>query len=296
MIFVICGPTGAGKSALALRLAQDFDGEIINGDAYQVYRGMDIGTAKPTPDEQALVPHHLFDILDVNQPFSVADYQKYLREVIANRENDQHPLFIVGGNGLYVKAALFDYDFQTQKEFDTSIYDHLNNEELHRELAKVDSLSAEKFHMNNRRRVLRALAIYHQTGLSKSAIESQQKHQLLYPVHFIGLMNDRQELYERINHRVDQMISQGLVDEVLHLYEKYPTAKQAFQAIGYKEIINGYQQKEDLSEVIAKIKQHTRNYAKRQLIFYRTQLPVQWYQTIEEIYNAVKILIEEQTA
>ena len=296
MIFVICGPTGAGKSALALRLAQDFSGEIINGDAYQVYRGMDIGTAKPTIDEQALVPHHLFDILDIDEPFSVADYQKRLRDIIAKRQNDHHPLFIVGGNGLYVKAALFDYDFQPQKEFDSSIYDHLNNAELHAELVKVDPLSAEKFHMNNRRRVLRALAIYQETGHSKSTLESQQKHQLLYPVHFIGLLMDRAELYEQINQRVEQMIAKGLVDEVLRLYQKYPTAKQAFQAIGYKEIISGYHQKEDLAVVVAQIKQHTRNYAKRQLIFYRTQLPVQWYQTSQEAYDAIKSILEEQKA
>ncbi|MGI6714053.1 MAG: tRNA (adenosine(37)-N6)-dimethylallyltransferase MiaA [Bacilli bacterium] len=294
MIFVILGPTGVGKSSLALRLAKDFSGAIVNGDAYQIYRGMNIGTAKPTPEEMKLVPHYLFDILDVTQPFSVADYQIRLREIIDHRDSDQ-PLFIVGGNGLYVKAALYDYHFPAEKSYDTGEYDHYSNKELHAKLVKIDPKSAEKIHPNNRRRVLRALTIYLTTGESKTVHEAKQSQRLLYNAKFIGLRMDREVLYQRIEARVDQMVKEGLFAEVHHLYERYPEAEQALQAIGYKEIILGEKMGKSPEEIIDKIKQHTRNYAKRQMVFYRANLPVEWYTDQEKAYRAVKKYIEEQT-
>lgn len=287
MIFVILGPTGVGKSSLALRLARDFSGAIINGDAYQIYRGMDIGTAKPSRQEQALVPHYLFDILALDEPFSVADYQIKLREILDNADPKQ-PLFIVGGNGLYIKAALYDYHFPAEKSFDTGEYDQYSNEELHAKLAKVDPESAKKIHPNNRRRVIRALTIYLATGESKSAHEAKQEHQLLYDVKFIGLTMERQKLYERVEARVDKMVQDGLFEEVHQLVKKYPKAEQSLQAIGYKEIIIGEKEGKTKAEIIDKIKQHTRNYAKRQMVFYKANLPVEWYTNPEDAYQAVK--------
>lgn len=281
MIYALVGPTASGKSSLAIYLALKYKGIIINGDAFQVYKGMDIGTAKPSLEERKLVPHYLYDILDVNQEFSIYEYQKLLRKTLDEHKDEL--IFIVGGSGLYLKSSLYDFTLSCENKFDMKEYDSYSNEQLYELLKEVDYESSLKIHQNNRRRVLRALEINFSTGLKKSDIEKNQEHKLLYDVSFLSLDINRDLMYERINKRVDEMVSTGLFREVNDLLSKYPSSLKSFQAIGYKQIINGLKENKSEEEIIEEIKKVTRNYAKRQMTYFKHQLPVIWCKTKEEI-------------
>lgn len=288
MIIVVAGPTCSGKSSLAIRLAQLLDAEIINGDAFQVYKYFDIGTAKPTLKERALVPHHLFDFVDPNNNFNVKDYQEIARKTIADLENKKKNIIIVGGTGLYQKATLFDFSFDDEDNHaDMSDLASLSNEELYEELRKVDEESTKTIHINNRKRVLRAIEIYRLHGKTKSSIIDSQEHKLLYDVMFIGLNVEREKLYNDINNRVDEMIKDGLVEEVSNLKNKYPESIHAFQAIGYKELLAYLDHKLTLNEAIELIKKNSRNYAKRQMTYFKNQLPMKWFDNADKAYNYV---------
>lgn len=288
MIIVVAGPTCSGKSSLAIRLAQLLNAEIINGDAFQVYKYFDIGTAKPTLKERALVPHHLFDFVDPNNNFNVKDYQEIARKTIADLENKKKNIIIVGGTGLYQKATLFDFSFDDEDNHaDMSDLASLSNEELYEELRKVDEESTKTIHINNRKRVLRAIEIYRLHGKTKSSIIDSQEHKLLYDVMFIGLNVEREKLYNDINNRVDEMIKDGLVEEVSNLKNKYPESIHAFQAIGYKELLAYLDHKLTLNEAIELIKKNSRNYAKRQMTYFKNQLPMKWFDNADKAYNYV---------
>lgn len=288
MIIVVAGPTCSGKSSLAIKLAQALDAEIINGDAFQVYKYFDIGTAKPTLKERALVPHHLFDFVDPNNNFNVKDYQELARKTIADLENKKKNIIIVGGTGLYQKATLFDFSFDDEDNHaDMSDLASLSNEELYEELRKVDEESTKTIHINNRKRVLRAIEIYRLHGKTKSSIIDSQEHKLLYDVMFIGLNVEREKLYNDINNRVDEMIKDGLVEEVSNLKNKYPESIHAFQAIGYKELLAYLDHKLTLNEAIELIKKNSRNYAKRQMTYFKNQLPMKWFDNADKAYNYV---------
>ena len=239
MIVVICGPTASGKSKLAIRLAKDFNGEIINGDAFQVYKELEIGTAKPTKEELMMATHHLFDYVEPTKNHSVMDYQVEARKTINEILSRKKLVVIVGGTGLYQKASLYDYTFTEEKEnVDLSDLASLSNEELYSYLVSLDEKASLKIHPNNRKRVLRAIAIIRQTGCKKSEIEEAQEHKMIYEdVHFVGLNINREELYKKINDRVDSMFEEGLVEEVTSLYEKYDFNNNAFKGIGYKEFV-----------------------------------------------------------
>ena len=288
MIIVVAGPTCSGKSSLAIKLAQVLNAEIINGDAFQVYKYFDIGTAKPTLTERALVPHHLFDFVDPNTNFNVKDYQELARKTIADLENKKKNIIIVGGTGLYQKATLYDFSFDDEDNHaDMSDLVSLTNEELYEELKKIDEESTKTIHVNNRKRVLRAIEIYRLHGKTKTSIIDSQEHKLLYDVMFIGLNVEREKLYNDINNRVDEMIKDGLVEEVTNLKTKYPESIHAFQAIGYKELLAYLDHKLTLNEAIELIKKNSRNYAKRQMTYFKNQLPMKWFDNADKAYNYV---------
>lgn len=220
-LIVIVGPTAVGKTHLSVQLAKKLNGEIINGDAMQVYQGLDILTAKIKKEEMEGVPHHLFSFLPVSQDYNVADYQKNIRLKIKEIQNRNKTPIIVGGTGLYIKAALYDYEFKEQQENQhqeiQKKYQDFTNQQLFDYLTQIDAESAKILHPNNRRRVLRAIEIYENTGESKSSLLNQQKHHLLYDCIFIGLTLPVEELNQRINNRVEEMFLQPIIEEVKNL-------------------------------------------------------------------------------
>ena len=277
-IICIVGPTGVGKSSLAISLALKANGEIINGDAFQIYKEMYIGTAKPTLEERKLVPHHLFDYVEPTYEFSIFDYQKNLRSKIEELQKKNVNIIVCGGTGLYLKSGFYDFNLNEKEEhIDMSSYEQKTNEELHKILQDIDYEESLKIHPNNRKRVLRAIQIYLETGNKKSDIIAKQEHKPLYDVEFIGLTRDREELYDIINKRVDKMYEMGLVDEVKSLMNKYPTSLRSFQAIGYKELMDGIINHKDENEIKELIKKNSRNYSKRQFTYFNNQLNVKWF-------------------
>lgn len=286
MIICIVGPTGVGKSNLAIKIASQVGGEIINGDAFQVYQKMNIGTAKPSEEELAKVPHHLFSYLEPSEEFSIFEYQQNLRSKIEELKSRNKPIIIVGGSGLYLKSGLYDYSFNQESiKVDLSKYEGMDNLALHHALEELDYESAQKIHFNNRKRLLRAIEIYLQTGTKKSDVINMQKHELLYPVSFIGLTKPRDVLYSIINRRVEIMVEQGLFEEVDQLLEEYPSTLKSFQAIGYKEIIQGRIDGLSSEKIIELIQKNSRNYAKRQFTFFKNQIPVEWFDDVNEAYE-----------
>lgn len=286
MIILIAGPTCSGKSELAIRVAQNINAEIINGDAFQVYQELDIGTAKPTKKEREIVPHHLFDFVSPNKEYNVKDYQSDARNVIKKLQSEHKNIIIVGGTGLYQKATLYDFNFADEdNKVDMSDLDDLSNEELYEVLKKLDFEATKTIHMNNRKRVLRAIEIYRAHGVTKSSIIQSQNHKPIYEdIVFVGLDAERASLYDAINKRVDKMMECGLLEEVKNLKDKYDTTKHAFQAIGYKELLSYLNGEISLESAIELIKKNSRNYAKRQMTYFKHQMPVVWFNDKNEAY------------
>ena len=283
MIISIVGPTGVGKSKLAIEVALKVHGEIVNCDAFQIYKYLDIGTAKPSKEERELVPHHLFDYVEPDYPFSVYDYQVTLRNKIKELEEKNVPIILVGGTGLYLKASLYDFSLSKEEEkIDMSKYLQMDNQTLHQELEKLDYEESLKIHQNNRKRVLRAIEICLSQGKKKSDIIMSQEHKLLYDVTFVGLTKPRDELYDLINKRVDLMFEQGLYLEVETLMKKYDHSLRSFQAIGYKEIIQGIENHQSIEEIKELIKKNSTRYAKRQYTYFNHQLDVNWFMDKDE--------------
>ena len=282
-IIVITGPTAVGKTKLSIELAKKYNGEIINADAVQVYKGLDIGSAKVTEEEKENIPHHLFDIKDVNEEYTIYHYQKDCREKIKEILDRGNIPILVGGTGLYIKAALYDYKLTEEKE--TNTYDNLTDEELYNKLLEVDKdIVIDK---NNRRRLIRALNYYKENNKS---INTNTTNKLLYDAIFIGLTTDRRILYDKINNRVDIMIKDGLLNEVKAFYDKNIRTKPLLNAIGYREIYSYFDGNISLEEATDKIKQNSRHYAKRQYTFFNHQLPIVWFETN---YNNFNITVEE---
>ena len=239
-----------GKSETALEVAKNFNAEIVNGDAFQIYKEMNIGVAKPPVEYFSVIPHHLFSFVDVNHDYSIAEYQKDLRKTVGEILSRGKNVVIVGGSGLYIRSALYDYEFSEQPEIDMSKYEKMDNEELHKELKKIDPKQAEIIHKNNRKRVLRAIEIYLTQGKTKSEIIESQEHKLIYDAKFFVRNMDRDTLYSLIDKRVDKMIEQGLFNEVRDIFVKYGKNCKALQAIGYKELIPVAEGKYSLGEGI----------------------------------------------
>jgi len=285
MIYVITGPTNTGKDRVAIDLAKRLGGEIINADAFHVYKQLLIGTNKPKEDDFQGIKHHLFGSIDVSESYSIARYQIEARAIIDDLLTRNIPVILLGGSGLYIRAALFDYRFQEEKEIDLSKYDNLSSEELYRELQTVDIESSRQIHPNNRKRVLRALKIFMAQGIKKSDIPIVSTNLPIYDVRFYGVEFDRESLYLRIAKRVERMVNEGLFEEVKSLINKYGSKQQAFSAIGYKEVIAYYEGKLTQEEAIKTIVTNTRHYVKRQMTFVRHQFPMKWIKCADEIFQ-----------
>ena len=282
-VIVITGPTAVGKTKLSIELAKRYNGEIINADAVQVYKGLDIGSAKVTEEEKEDILHHLFDIKEVDEEYTIYHYQKDCRKLIKEVQGRGKTPILVGGTGLYIKAALYDYKLTEEKE--TNTYDNLTDEELYNKLLEVDKdIVIDK---NNRRRLIRALNYYKENNKS---INTNTTNKLLYDAIFIGLTTDRRILYDKINTRVDIMIKDGLLNEVKAFYDKNVRTKPLLNAIGYREIYSYFDGNISLEEAIDKIKQNSRHYAKRQYTFFNHQLPIVWFETN---YNNFNNTVEE---
>lgn len=287
-LLVLVGPTAVGKTALSLKLANMYNAEIISGDSMQVYRGMDIGTAKATPEERALVPHHLIDIRDPDEPYSVSDFQEECGQAIRDISSRGKLPFIVGGTGLYIQSVVYGYRFSEagqDEDFrrEMRLYaEEYGVEALHEKLRAIDPESAERLHKNDVRRVIRALEIHHLTGRTVSQVLKEQPSESPYRVCLIGLTMRRDVLYERINARVDQMIEQGLIEEVRGLLERgYGPGLISMQGLGYKEIIGYLLGEYNRQHAIELLKQNTRRFAKRQLSWFRHMKGISWVDMTE---------------
>ena len=277
MILCIVGPTGVGKTKMSVELAKKYDAIIINCDAMQVYKGMDIGTAKVTEEEKEGIEHYLFDFVDPKINYTVFDYQKDVR-ILLEKFKDRNIIF-VGGTGLYLKAALYSYEFN-EEDTTTNEYEELSNEELY-ELAKEKDPNT-MIHANNRKRLVRFL--------NKKEINTE-KSTPLYKAIYIGLTCNREDLYDRINKRVDKMFEEGLLKEVRRFYDKNIESKALSTAIGYKELYAYFKGEIDLEEAKELIKKNSRHYAKRQYTWFNNQMDIKWFnadfndfnKTIEEV-------------
>lgn len=277
-VLVIVGPTASGKSAFGIECAKAFNGEIISGDSIQIYRGLNIGSAKISQDEMSNIKHHLIDIKDANETYSVKEFQERGRSLIEEISLKNKLPIIVGGTGLYIKALLYDYVFFDEEEKDNP-YDELSNEDIYDVLLKEDPASLEKIHINNRKRLVRALNVLrkHKTGIAD--IASKQEHKLLYDAKIIGLTIDRESLYERINMRVDKMIEDGLLEEIQGLLDSgINFSNQSMQGIGYKEFKEYFNGEKSLDECIASVKSNTKHFAKRQYTWFKNQMNLNWYE------------------
>ena len=270
MIICIVGPTGVGKTKLSVELAKKYNAIIINNDAMQVYEKLNIGTAKPTKEEMNGIENYLFDFVPVDRFYTVYDYQKDARKIIEDNKNRN--IIFVGGTGLYLKATLYDYLFEEENEFNN--YENLTNEEIYKLAIKKDKNIT--IHPNNRQRLIRFLN-------KKDEIIKDSKE--LYNAIYIGLTTDRNNLYQRINNRVDEMVKEGLIEEVKSLYDRNVNSKVINTAIGYKELYKYFDKEIDLDEALELIKKKSRNYAKRQYTFFNNQLNVKWFETDYTNFN-----------
>ena len=291
VVLAIVGPTAVGKTALSIKLAKTFNGEIINGDSMQIYRELSIGTAKITEEEMEGVPHHLLDIKDPTDSFSVAEYQKIVRQQIEEIASRGKLPIIVGGTGLYIQSVLYDFRFTEQPKIDVDLQrqlEKLSPEALFNRLQIVDPEAAKEIHPNNIQRIMRAIERVELSGKQKKEIEQDQGHEKVYPHYIIGLTTDRDILYERINKRVDLMVENGLLQEVKMLHEKGIRGVQSIQAIGYKEIYAYLDGLLTLDEALENLKQNSRRYAKRQLTYFRNKMDIHWYDPFVDTEKILK--------
>jgi len=268
MILVITGPTGVGKTKMSIELAKKYNAVIINADSMQVYKGLDIGTAKIKEEEKEGIPHELFDIKEVEEMYTVYDYQCDVRTLLKKYENQN--IILVGGTGLYIKAALYDYQFLDEEEKDLS---DISDEELYKLCLEKDPNC--DIHMNNRKRLERFF----------SRNETNGKNKLLYPATFIGLTTDREKLYEIINKRVDKMVDEGLIEEVKKFYDLNIRSKSIMTGIGYKELYKYFDNLISLEEALEEIKKNSRKYAKRQYTWFNNQMKINWFEVNFDDFN-----------
>ena len=300
-IIVVAGPTAVGKTQYAIELAKALDGEIVSCDSMQLYKYMDIGSAKPTAEELAQAKHYLVDEIDPRQPFSVAEYQKMASAAIREIHEKGKPAIISGGTGLYLNSLLYEMDFGAdvaddgyRKELEDFAAEQ-GTEALHARLAEKDPAAAERIHPNNIKKVIRALEAVEKGGKAIRPFTEVQKENPLYRPFLIGLTRDRQELYDRINMRVDILMQQGLLEEVTGLFEMGLTEDNiSMKGIGYKEIIHHLKGEYTLEEAVDKIKQNTRHYAKRQLTWFRRYEKMNWFDlsTYDSTESALEDMLE----
>ena len=287
-IIVITGPTGVGKTKLSVLLAKKIKGEIINADSMQVYKGLDIGTAKIKETEKGGIKHHLFDICNVYDNYTIYNYQNDSRKAIKDIQRRRKTPILVGGSGLYIKASLYDYKLVNEKFH--SEFNELSNEEL---LAEIKKDHDTDIHVNNRKRLVRELNKIKNNSVTESNIDTP-----LYDIVVIGLTTNRDKLYEIIDNRVDLMFKEGLLKEVKDLYDERVQSKAIKTGIGYKELYEYFKGNISLDEAINLIKKNSRNFAKRQYTFFNHQMNVKWFDvdfdnfdnTVNEVYEYINNL------
>lgn len=281
MIIVVCGATASYKTRLSVDLAKRYNGIVVNADSLQVYKELDIATAKIKEEEKERIPHYLFDIVDKNDMYTVYDYQKDLRNILDN--NKDKNIIIVGGTGLYIKAGLYNYVFEDDTSYDT--YNDISNEELYEKVKeKYPNLD---IHVNNRKRLIRAL--------NKKEDYDNKGNELLYDAKFIAIDLDRDVLYDRINRRVDIMVKDGLIEEARKLYDEHVYSKAVMTCIGYKELYMYFDGKISLNEALDLIKKNSRHYAKRQYTWFKNQMDVKWFKLdkcYDETYKEIIAYLE----
>ena len=283
MIYVVMGPTCSGKTELANYLIDKLNCEAVNFDAFQIYKDMNIGTAKLSKDDPHYKKYQLLDIKTPNETFSVMEYQSLCREVLSKLLDKYDDVVLVGGTGLYIRAALFDYSFEKEEvPVDDDLLE-LSNEDLHKLLESLDVEESKKIHVNNRKRLLRAISLIRHSNKKKTDILNEQEHKPIYKdIKFIFLCPNREELYKNIDKRVLSMMENGLVDEVKYLLENYDLSITAKQGIGYKEVIDFLENKTKYACCVELIQKRTRNYAKRQVTFFKNQFDSETYKNIED--------------
>ena len=298
-VVVICGPTASGKTALSIELAKKIGGEVVSCDSMQIYKDMDIGTAKPTIEEMQGIKHYMIDILSPDERYSVADYKvqakKAIREII---EKGKTPI-VVGGTGLYVDSLIYEIEYpniQFDEKYRAKLEKQVEEkglEELYKKAEEIDPEAIQKISKNDKKRILRILEIYHATGKNKTEQEKksrEKKPEFDYLVY--GLNMPREKLYKKIDLRVDVMIKQGLIEEVKKVYKKYRKFPTAMQGLGYKEVVEYLNNNLTKEEMIDKIKQETRRYAKRQMTWFRKNKQTIWLDTENTIQNNIQIILE----
>ena len=282
-VIVICGPTASGKTALSIELAKKINGEIISSDSMQIYKYMDIGTAKPSEEEKEGIQHYLLDFVEPNQRYSVAEFKKDAESAIEEILAKGKTPIVVGGTGLYVDSLIYGIEYQDieldekyRKELEERV-EKEGLEKLYEEAQKIDPQAMEKISINDQKRILRVLEIYKATGKNKTEqeIESRKKG-VKYDYKVFAINWERQLLYERINKRVDIMIEQGLIEEVEELLKKYDIFPTAMQGLGYKEVVEYLQGITTKEEMIEKLKMETRRYAKRQITWFKKNKQTIW--------------------
>lgn len=298
-VVVICGPTASGKTALSIELAKQIDGEIVSCDSMQIYKDMNIGTAKPTKEEMGGIKHYLLDYVSPTQRYSVADYKadakKAIKEIL---HNGKIPI-IVGGTGLYVDSIIYEIEYPNI-EFDEEYRSNLEKEvrenglnELYLQAKEIDPIAIKKISCNDKKRILRILEIFNATGKTKTEVEIEsRKNEPEYDYRVYALLWDRNKLYNRINCRVDIMMEQGLVEEVKNILKKYDTFPTAMQGLGYKEVVQYLKGECTKEEMVEKIKQETRRYAKRQMTWFRKNKQTIWLNAEDDRQNNINIILE----
>ena len=299
-VIVIVGPTASGKTSLSIELAKQIKGEIISCDSMQIYKDMDIGSAKPTKEEMQGIKHYIIDEVLPTERFSVARYKQEAEKAIEEILKKGKTPIVVGGTGLYANSLIYGIEYDDIK-LDEKYREELMKiaetqeglEKLYNEAKKIDEKATEKISPNDKKRIIRILEIYKATGKNKTEqeIESRKK-EVKYDYKIFGINIERPILYERINKRVDIMIDQGLIEEVKKLIKKYQEFPTAMQAIGYKEIVEYLNNELSLEEAIEKIKQETRRYAKRQITWFKRIENLKWLDGLEKTQNNINIILE----
>ena len=299
-VIVIVGPTASGKTALSIELAKQINGEIVSCDSMQIYKDMNIGSAKPSLEEMQGIKHYMIDIVEPDKRFSVAEYKKQAEQAIEEILSKGKMPIVIGGTGLYADSLIYGIEYP-EIEFDKNYRNELENianskeglSNLYEKAKEIDSKAIEKISPNDKKRILRILEIYHSTGKTKTELEAEsRKNEVKYDYRVFVINMDRQILYNRINKRVEIMIENGLIEEVKNLLDKYKEFPTAMQGLGYKEVVeylNGYLTKD---EMIEKIKQETRRYAKRQLTWFRKNKNTIWIDGLNDLQSNINIILE----
>lgn len=298
-VIIIGGPTASGKTSLSIELAKKINGEIVSADSMQIYKDMNIGTAKPEKEEMQGIPHHMLDFVSPEERYSVADYNKQAKQAIKEILKKGKVPIVVGGTGLYIETLIYEIEFlnietdlEYRKELE-KIAEEKGLEYLYNKAQKIDKTAMEKISINDKKRILRVLELYHQTGKTKTQLDKESRKEPEYDYKLFAIDMDREVLYDRINKRVDIMLQKGLVQEVENICKKYNEFPTAMQGLGYKEVVEYLEGQATYEEMVEKIKMESRRYAKRQLTWFRKYENLTWLNGLEAIEKNIDIIINK---